>query len=226
MVSTNIERKVIVPTSGRVDSGARSRSTRSRQAKPTRQRSRSTEISTQLLDAALALLASEGVDAITVRNVATHAGVAPAGVYSRFEGKSGLLDALLRQGFESLHRILAAASGPSAHARLVAACEAYRAFALENPEQYQLMFDHKRVVEMSADTYEVAFDAFSELVTRVKDAQAADVVAAGTTVDLAQQIWSAIHGAVSLELNGIGFAKDAEKVYRGVVHAMLRGLSN
>ena len=206
MVSSNVEGKVTVPSSGR-------------------QRSRSTDISAHLLDAAREILASEGLEAITVRNVAARAGVAPAGVYSRFEGMPGLLDALLRQGFEALHRSLAAASGPNARARLVAACDSYRTFALDNAEHYQLMFDHKRALEMSPETYATAEAAFTELVTRVRDAQGAGVLAAGAAVDVAQQMWSALHGAVSLELNGIGFAKDAEKVYRDVVRAMVKGLS-
>ena len=191
-----------------------------------RQRSRSSDISAHLLDAALAILASDGVDAITVRNVAAHAGVAPAGVYSRFEGKPGLLDALLSQGFDALHDALVASSGPNARARLVNAATAYRSFALEHPEHYKLMFDHKHAVAMSPESFARAETAFGELVTRVKDAQEAKVLARGPAVEVAQQIWSGLHGAVSFELNGIGFAPNPEKVYNHVVQTMLRGLAS
>jgi AcrR family transcriptional regulator len=190
-----------------------------------RQRSRSSDISAHLLDAALAILASEGVDGITVRNVAAQAGVAPAGVYSRFDGKPGLLDALLSQGFDALHDALVAASGPDARARIVNAAVAYRNFALERPEHYQLMFDHKRAVAMSPESFARAQAAFGELVTRVKDAQDAKMLARGPAVEIAQQIWSGLHGAVTLELNGIGFAPDPKKVFNHVVQTMLRGLA-
>ena len=59
------------------------------------------------------------------------------------------------------------------------------------------MFDHKRVLDMTPPTYERARVAFAELVSRVQDAQGADVLASGVAVDIAQQIWSALHGAVS-----------------------------
>jgi hypothetical protein len=42
---------------------------------------------------------------------------------------------------------------------------------------------------------------------------------------IAQQIWSALHDAVGLELDEIGFADDPESVYDDMVQAMLRGLS-
>jgi len=190
-----------------------------------RQRSRSTDISPQLLEAALSILTDEGVDGITVRNVAAHAGVAPAGVYSRFDGKSGLLDALLSQGFEGLHQAIVAASGPDARARLISACTAYRRFALDHPEHYRLMFDHKQVVSMSPESAERAEVAFGELVSRVHDGQDAGLLAPGKPVEVAQQIWSALHGAVSLELNGIGFSQDPQVSYDDLVTTVLRGLT-
>jgi AcrR family transcriptional regulator len=200
------------------------RTTRTPATSP-RHRSRSTDISSHLLDAALSILASDGVDAITVRNVAAHAGVAPAGVYSRYDGKPGLLDALLSQGFDALHDALVATSGPNARARLVNATSAYRTFALKHPEHYQLMFDHKRAVAMSSESFARAEQAFGELVSRVKDAQDAKVLTRGSATEIAQQIWSGLHGAVSFELNGIGFAKDPAKTYTHVVQTMLRGLA-
>lgn len=118
------------------------------------------------------------------------------------------------------------ASGPNARARLVSACGAYRTFALDHPEHYQLMFDHKRVIAMSPQAYARAELAFAELVTRVQDAQGAEILARGVAVDIAQQIWSALHGAVSFELNGISFSDDSESVYNDMVQTMLRGLSD
>ena len=223
--SPTIRRKVSVSSPTKATSSKRPTSAGSKGTGTSRQRSRSSDISAHLLDAALSILASDGVDAITVRNVAAHAGVAPAGVYSRFDGKPGLLDALLSQGFDSLHESLTAASGPNARARLMTGCAAYRAFALDHPEHYQLMFDHKRAIAMSENAYARAEAAFGELVTRVTDAQDAEVLASGQPIDIAQQIWSALHGAVSFELNGIGFADDPESVYDAMVQAMLRGLS-
>ena len=40
----------------------------------------------------------------------------------------------------------------------------------------------------------------------------------------AQQIWSALHGAVSLELLGIGFAEDPDAAFEAMLDALLAGM--
>lgn len=55
-----------------------------------------------LLSAASTLLADEGPEALTVRRIAATAGVSTMGVYSRFGGKDGVVDALFREGFDGL----------------------------------------------------------------------------------------------------------------------------
>ena len=62
-----------------------------------------------LLHAASTLLAAEGPEALTVRRIAAEAGVSTMGVYSRFGGKEGVIDALLRDGFQALADAMAAA---------------------------------------------------------------------------------------------------------------------
>lgn len=189
-----------------------------------RRRSRSADISALLLDAAVSILASDGPDALTVRAVSSRAGVAPAGVYSRFAGKEGLLDAVLNDSFGLLHETLLAASGPDSLSRLEAACEAYRSYALEHPQRYHLMFDPRRTSAMSSEVMASAARAFGELVTRVADAMEAGTFRAGTPVEVAQQVWSGIHGAVSIELGGLGFTPDPAGTYRALVAMLLRGL--
>lgn len=58
-------------------------------------RSRRTEQS--LLDAAFMLFRAQGVDAVTVGDIAAAAGVAPATIYRRFGDKEGLLRATVRR---------------------------------------------------------------------------------------------------------------------------------
>jgi len=177
------------------------------------------------LEAAGNLLSEQGMDAVTVRHVATRAGVAPAGVYSRFVDKAGLLDALLQEGFVALLHALQASTGPNARTRLARACGAYRHFALVHPERYRLMFGHKQGLTMSAAAFDRAQQAFTELVTRVSDAQDAGFLREGAAMLYAQQIWSALHGAVLFEIDGMGFTEDPSVVYAELVETLLRGLS-
>jgi hypothetical protein len=49
---------------------------------------------------------------------------------------------------------------------------------------------------------------------------------AGNSVEVAQQLWSAMHGAVSLEIAGVHFAQDREANYAAMLEAIVRGLGN
>jgi len=192
---------------------------------PTRTRTASADVTDSLLQSALDLLGEGGTDAITVRAVAAHAGVAPMGVYSRFGGKDGLLEALFVQGFDALHEAISAASGPDALSRLRRGCGAYRDFALGHPHLYQLMFQQMLELELSDEALERAAATFGELVSRVADAMESGQLAPGDDVEVAQQIWSVIHGSASLDLAGIGFTGDAERTFEGMLGALLRGLA-
>jgi hypothetical protein len=48
--------------------------------------------------------------------------------------------------------------------------------------------------------------------------------ASGSDVEVAQQIWSALHGGVSLELLGIGFAEDPDVGFEAMLDALLAGM--
>jgi AcrR family transcriptional regulator len=182
-------------------------------------------VTDSLLDAALELIEEGGSQAITVRAVATRAGVAPMGVYSRFGSKDGLLEALFVQGFDGLHAALTEAGGADALTRLRRGCLAYRAYALGHPHLYELMFRQMLELELSAESLERAEQTFSELVGRVGDAMTAGLLAQGDEVDVAQQIWNSMHGAVTLELAGVTFSAHPERTYVSMLDALFAGLS-
>ena len=54
---------------------------------------------------------------------------------------------------------------------------------------------------------------------------AAGLLATGDEVDVAQQVWNSMHGAVSLELAGVTFSSDPERTYASMLDAMLTGLA-
>lgn len=195
------------------------------QPAPTARRTRSSDVQQVLLDAAHDLLVEHGPGGLTVRAVATGAGVAPMGVYNRFDGKQGLLEALYIRGFNDLRDRVNSASGATAHDRLRAAADEYRAFALESPQYYRLMFEHVSDVDPSEEAVLQAYESFNALVDLVQACQMAGQLAGDQAVNVAQQLWSAIHGAVSLELVGISFTDDPAETYGAMVDALLIGLA-
>jgi AcrR family transcriptional regulator len=189
-------------------------------------RTRAVDVERVLLDAAHRLLEQEGAAAVTVRRVAAEAGVAPMGLYHRFGGKEGLMQALFSDGFAALTAALLDRSAGDALNELRAGCQQYRCFALANPALYAVMFD--RVVPgltLTAPGIARCSGAFAVLVDGVRRAQAAGAIRSGDATDMAQQIWSALHGAVSLELRGIGFIEDHAANYASMIETILAGLA-
>ncbi|MGH3249559.1 MAG: TetR/AcrR family transcriptional regulator [Trebonia sp.] len=191
-----------------------------------RGRTPSAAVERGLLSAAEAILEREGPSGLTIRAVAAAAGVAQMGVYSRLGGKDGMVDALLTRGFDRLRAALESGDEPDVLARLRSCSLRYREFALANPHFYAIMFEDAIPRERdSPEVREHARACFGVLVRTVELAAAAGMVGAPDPLEAAQQMWSAVHGAVALELKGLVLTPDAEATYRALIETMVRGLA-
>ncbi len=196
-------------------------------AKRTGVRTPSQDVKSALVDAAEAVLIRQGAAGVTVRAVAVEAGVAPMGVYNRFGSKEGLIDALLIRGFQRLTEALAPRDELDPGERLRAAGVRYRLFALANQQLYDVMFGGGPLAggQPSPELGAFASGAFQALVDHVSTGMAAGRLTPGSARDVAQQIWSTVHGAVTLELGGRSFATDPETNYLALLELLLKGLS-
>jgi AcrR family transcriptional regulator len=155
-----------------------------------------------ILRAAIGIVQDEGAAALTVRNVAAAAGCSTTGVYTYFGGKDGLVDAIFVDGFE---RFDAALGAVGEHATAVdelrATGEAYRAWALANPTQYQVMFTRAIPDFIASDAAQArALQSFEALVERVTRAMDSGDLASDDPVEVAMHLWAMSHGYVMLEL--------------------------
>jgi AcrR family transcriptional regulator len=191
-----------------------------------RPRTPSAAVERELIAAAEAVLVRDGPGGVTVRAVAAEAGIAPMGLYNRLGGKEGLVDALLIIGFDRLRAAIEVGDEPDMLERLRACATRYRLFALGNRHFYAIMFEdaipHDRS-SLEVGTHAAA--AFGALVRNVEAAAATGRIKAADPREVAQQIWSAVHGAVALELKDLILTPDAETTYRAAVDTMLRGLA-
>jgi hypothetical protein len=67
--------------------------------------------------------------------------------------------------------------------------------------------------------------AFYALVRTVELCAAAGVIAAPDPVEVAQQIWSTVHGAVALELKGLIQTGNPAATYHASLDTLIRGLA-
>ncbi|MFF3485480.1 TetR/AcrR family transcriptional regulator [Streptomyces sp. NPDC002701] len=191
-----------------------------------RRRTASDQVHAVLLDAAQSVLDREGLPNVTVRAVAREAGVAPMGVYNRFGSKEGLLLALAVRALEDLWQAVAVDVTLDAEERFRQGCVAYREFALAHPQRYALIFGGGGPVAQTGSEASVhghaAFEVLIELVEGLLDRTSLERYA--NSGEAAQMVWTAIHGAVHLELGGIGQVSGSHDIYERLIDLLIRGL--
>ncbi|MCI3949981.1 MAG: Transcriptional regulator, TetR family [Acidimicrobiales bacterium] len=96
-----------------------------------------------ILDAAWALARRDGVAALSLSEVARTVGMKPPSLYSYFESKAALYDAMFAQGYrEFIARDVTAAMAPGATLRdaLRVGMGRFLSFSVEDPARHQLLF--------------------------------------------------------------------------------------
>lgn len=153
-----------------------------------------------ILDAASALFLEGGTAALSVRAIAARAGVSTIGIYSHFDGKQGILDALYIEGFlrvDAAMSVLDSALTP--REAIALAANNYLDIAASYPAHYSLVFGETDSSYTPSDEAKLAgVSAFAKLTALAgsiltENAQEADKQMC------AIQVWSLMHGAVSLQ---------------------------
>lgn len=174
----------------------------------------------QILSAASALFLEGGAKALSVRAIATKAGVSTIGIYSHFQGKQGILDALYIEGFEKIAEAMeVAAPNLSPVDAMVETARAYLVAAESNTAHYRLIFgDFGEDFSPSQDAKDAGAKAFNRLVKRVS------AFLEGETEhkckEAALQLWALVHGFVSLKLHGVAEPVDVSDWQEMVVSAV------
>jgi AcrR family transcriptional regulator len=188
-----------------------------------RRRTASGQVSAALLNAAEAVLDRDGVDGVTIRAVAQHAEVSPMSVYNRFGSKDGLTTALALRTLGQLAQAIDVTDDIDPIERFRRACRRYREFALRHPARYSLIFGvgsplEDQSSEVARAGHEV-FDVLVQLITTMKSA-----ARQLDSAESAQAVWSAVHGAVTIEQVGIGQTPDATATFDHMLDMLVDGL--
>jgi len=170
-----------------------------------------------LLDASVALLDSEGLEALSLRRLAEQVGVSRQAPYHHFRDKQALLAAIGEQGFALLNQMLGSFTDDPAISldeRLYRAVMGYLNFALEHRALYRLMFGQTlwRSEQARSDTDEFqryAKDCFRQYV-QLFDLlrEAGELPPEENTLRLAQLLWAAMHGLAQLAADGLFVKRD------------------
>jgi AcrR family transcriptional regulator len=161
-----------------------------------------------IVEAARTIVRDEGLHVLTMRRIADAIDYAPASLYAHFASREALLAELCREGTMALGAALAAAAGdPDPRTRLHALATAYVGFALDHPDTYRLIFMEDpaltKGVFAPAGTDETAGGAQSLalIIAPLVELQAAgELRATADPAQLADLLWTVVHGIASLRL--------------------------
>jgi AcrR family transcriptional regulator len=158
-----------------------------------------------LLDEALATIRTEGVHALTLRDLGARLGVSRTALYAHFAGKGALLSALATEGFHTLREQLVAAweEDGRGEAGFRSMGAAYVRFAVANRSHYRVMFGG--LVDPTAQDPELAAEgegAFQALVDALAALQRGGIVRGDDTVLMARYVWAVVHGVAMLAIDG------------------------
>jgi AcrR family transcriptional regulator len=175
-----------------------------------------------LIAAADRLLARTGdLEGLSLRAVAREVGIATPSIYLHFPDKSALVLAVLSARFaeltEAVQAAVSRATGPAE--RLRAGCRAYCQFATEHPNAYRVLFGRLPAltprpplptvregeagapVDAAVPTVlasQAGAVAFAVLIDGVSACMQAGVAPADDPFRVATNVWTALHGIVSL----------------------------
>ncbi len=163
------------------------------------------QLANALLEAAAKLLAEEGAAGLTVRRLAAAVGTSTTVVYTHFGGMDNLVRALVYEGFARLHQRMSTVQ-PTADpvADIMALGYMYRANALDHPQLYVVMFGNAALGGFALADGDRQHGRYTlqPLVEAVSRAVEIGRFRGGDPLLIAQNMWIALHGLVTLELGG------------------------
>jgi AcrR family transcriptional regulator len=158
----------------------------------------------KILQAATTLLLEKGLAGMSVRAIANLAGVSTIGIYSHFQGKQGILDALYIEGYQYVgEAMLTAVKIDDPRAAAIEGARLYLEVAKSHEAIYRLIFGEVDFdYEPGREARAAALEAFSYLVNI-----SARLLPASASLtekqSIALRIWALVHGYVSLQHHAV-----------------------
>lgn len=157
-----------------------------------------------LIKTSLKLIEERGVEALTLREIGSRAGVSRMAAYRHFTDKNDLLGAICDAGFKRFVEVLIAAretGGDTFRARLIHMGLAYVRFAAAHPAHYEVMFGSRERDVGEEHWRNSGARAFGVLEETIREGQGSGDVAPGDSRELASIVWSTVHGISLLRLH-------------------------
>lgn len=154
---------------------------------------------------ALALYKENGIESVSIRDVAHRVGFSPASIYSFFKSRQALIEALWLDPVLVVlaEMVRVAQDTPEPVERIVRLLDIYVDFALSNPEIYRGAFLHVRSSKHAPPTQRPLgqLDFYRLLRQAIADGQVELSLRPGDPTTMAQTLWASVHGAIALPVH-------------------------
>ena len=159
---------------------------------------------TKILNAASDLFLEGGITALSVRAIAKQAGLSTIGIYSYFDGKQGILDALYIEGFERVANAMDVSElNASPRKKVLHATQAYLTVADKFGAHYRLIFGELSVSYQPSERARlVGEQAFGKLIDLAALLLPQDASLLSKQKQ-ALEIWAIVHGYVGLKNHAV-----------------------
>lgn len=159
------------------------------------------DLKTALMAYAMTQLENNGLESLSMREMAKAIDVSHTAAYRHFADKRALLEAVAVQGFEILRQACEQASGTVdrlPRERLLACGLAYVRFGLDNPKLLTHMFAAVAQGDASQVLTGAGADLFAVLQNLVAQGQAQDQFRQEDVRELSYACWAIVHGLAML----------------------------
>ena len=162
------------------------------------------ELRESLISVTRQLVVEKGAENFSLADACRLAGVSTAAPYRHFRDKDEILEEIVARGFDELAersgRALMA-HGAATQAGIIAMGQAYVAFAKEETAIFRLMFGQDPVLKKAVGVRDQGQACFAEVIKAVEAYCAANGVK-GDASFIAVKLWTFVHGAASLLIDG------------------------
>lgn len=180
-----------------------------------------------VVEAASHLLVEEGPEALKVRRVARALNSSTKIIYTLFEGKDGLANALYLEGCTRLGEAVAVVPGgatPQEYVQGIAT--AYWTFAMTSPNYYSVLFGGAIPgFQPGPTSKQMLVVAVTTMAGKLETYMAQGMLPVQDPRVLTRALWAPMHGVISLYLLGhFPSVEEAKQAYDNTVQALIRML--
>ncbi len=166
-----------------------------------------------IVEEAIGLIRERGVDALSMRALATRIGVTAPALYAHFTNRNALLRACAQIGYDELDTRFRKGEPASPIDLVWVSSRSYVRYAMDEPELFSLMFMFRPdAIEISVEAdneHGGASSVFDAMLENLAAAITAGDLRAADPIEYGLALWAAVHGVATVGALAPGLDTDA-----------------